>query len=72
LEPNVRYPFRWEIFAEDYVFKKGHRLAVVIAGSDPDWTIPDPEQATVSVNLRKSWVSIPFVGGRSHYKKAVK
>ena len=72
LEPNVRYPFTWEIFAEDYVFKKGHRLAVVIAGSDPDWTIPDPEQATVSIDLRKSWVSIPFVGGRSRYKQAVK
>ena len=72
LEPGVRYPFAWEIFAEDYVFKKGHRLAVVIAGSDPDWTIPDPEEATVSVDLRRSWVSIPLVGGRGRYKKAVR
>ena len=72
LEVNARYAFTWEIFAEDYVFKKGHRLAVVIAGSDPDWTVPDPEAATVSVILKKSWMSLPVVGGRSHYKKAVR
>ena len=72
LEPNVRYPFKWEIFGEDYVFKKGHRLAIVIAGSDPDWTIPDPEEANVTVHLKKSRVSIPIVGGKARYKKAVR
>ncbi|MFN2587947.1 MAG: Xaa-Pro dipeptidyl-peptidase [Actinomycetota bacterium] len=55
--------FRWEIFGEDYVFKKGHRLAVVIAGSDRDWTIPDETQAKVDVILRKSRVVLPVVGG---------
>ena len=72
LEPNVRYAFKWEIFGEDYVFKKGHRLAVVIAGSDATYTIPDPEEANVSVLLKGSRVSIPMVGGRARYKKAVR
>ncbi|MDQ3915791.1 MAG: Xaa-Pro dipeptidyl-peptidase [Actinomycetota bacterium] len=61
--PGERDRFRWEIFGEDYVFKKGHRLAVVIAGSDPDWTIPDETNATVDVILRKSRVILPVVGG---------
>ena len=72
LEPGKRYTFDWEIFGEDYVFKKGHRFAIVIAGSDPDWTVPDGQEANVTVQLRKSRVSIPIVGGKARYKKAVR
>jgi X-Pro dipeptidyl-peptidase len=61
--PDTRYRFRWEIFGEDYIFGRGHRLAVVIAGSDPDWTIPDETNANVTVVLRKSRVILPVVGG---------
>ena len=61
--PGEKDRFRWEIFGDDYVFKKGHRLAVVIAGSDPDWTIPDEANATINVILRKSRVVLPVVGG---------
>lgn len=61
--PGEKDRFRWEIFGEDYVFKKGHRIAVVIAGSDPDWTIPDETHANVDVILRKSKVILPVVGG---------
>ena len=61
--PGEKDRFRWEIFGEDYVFEKGHRIAVVIAGSDPDWTIPDETHANVEVILRKSKVVLPVVGG---------
>jgi X-Pro dipeptidyl-peptidase len=72
LEPDKFYEFKWEIFGEDYIFKRRHRLGIVIAGSDTDWTIPDPQQATVTVHLAKSSVSLPIVGGRARYKKAVR
>jgi len=72
LEPGELYRFRWEIFGDDYVFKKGHRLAIVIAGSDADWTVPDGHEANIVVKLRKSHVSIPVVGGKARYKKAVR
>ncbi|MFN2593298.1 MAG: CocE/NonD family hydrolase [Actinomycetota bacterium] len=63
LTPGQTYRFRWNIFSEDYIFKPGHRLGIVIAGSDGDWTIPDPSQATVTVKLNKSKMSLPVVGG---------
>ena len=72
MDPGKRYRFKWEIFGEDYVFKKGHRIGIVIAGSDPDWTVPDGQEATVTVQLKKSRVSIPIVGGKARYKKAVR
>ena len=62
LTPGERYRFRWSGFGEDYVFKKGHRIGVVIAGSDSDWTIPDGQQATVTVDLHRSRVVLPVVG----------
>ena len=62
--PGETYRFRWQIFGDDYIFRKGHRLAIVIAGSDPDWTIPDETQATIDVQIRRSKVVVPVVGGK--------
>jgi X-Pro dipeptidyl-peptidase len=62
------YSFEWDIFAEDFVFARGHRLGIVIAGSDPDWTIPDPSGAQVTAKLGSSKVSIPIVGGRRRFR----
>jgi X-Pro dipeptidyl-peptidase len=64
LTPGETYNFRWTIFGEDYFFKKGHRLAIVIAGSDATWTISDPEAAGVEVALAKSFVKLPLVGAK--------
>ena len=69
LVPGQSYRFRWQIFGEDYVFKKGHRIGIVIAGSDADYTVPDPEGATVEVLLRRSQVILPIVGGRHRLRK---
>jgi X-Pro dipeptidyl-peptidase len=62
LEPGKRYSFEWKAFGEDYVFTKGHRIAVVVAGSDATFTVPDPHQATVDVALHNSSVILPIVG----------
>ncbi|MEA2447091.1 MAG: X-Pro dipeptidyl-peptidase [Actinomycetota bacterium] len=70
LTPGEVYTFKWEIFAEDYVFKKGHRLAIVLAGSDPTWTIPDGSNANITVKLGASKVSLPIVGGRKTLRRA--
>ena len=62
LTPGETYNFRWKGFGEDYVFKKGHRIGVIVAGSDATFTVPDGQQATVDVNLHKSRVTLPIVG----------
>jgi X-Pro dipeptidyl-peptidase len=70
LTPGETYLFKWDIFAEDYVFKRGHRLGIVIAGSDVDWTIPEENRAQVTVKLGTSKVKLPVVGGRRAWKRA--
>src|SRR5699024_4645582 len=34
LNPGQKYTFEWDTLPEDYVFKEGHRLGIVIAGSE--------------------------------------
>ncbi|HYI46262.1 MAG TPA: Xaa-Pro dipeptidyl-peptidase [Actinomycetota bacterium] len=70
LIPGEVYTFKWEIFAEDYVFKKKHQLAIVIAGSDASWTIPDESQANITVQLGSSKIKLPIVGGRRSLRRA--
>ena len=64
LEPGRRYRFRWETLPLDDTVEAGHRLALVLAGSDPSETVPDqPARATVTVSLRSSRLFLPVVLG---------
>ena len=62
LDPGRRYAFKWSAFGEDYIFQRGHRIGVAVAGSDSTYTNPDGEQANVTVHLRGSRVLLPVVG----------
>ena len=68
LIPGRVYRFRWQIFAEDWVFAPGHRIGIVVAGSDADQTIPDPSGATIHALLKRSRVRLPVVGGRKRLR----
>ncbi|HVF54139.1 MAG TPA: CocE/NonD family hydrolase [Actinomycetota bacterium] len=70
LVPGTRYAFRWDIFGDDYVFKKGHQIGLVIAGSDADFTVPDPSLAEIVVDIGKSHVVLPIVGGATATRRA--
>ena len=61
------YKFEWHALPEDYIFKKGHRMGVIIAGSDSRRTIPSSTGATFEVQLGQSYIKLPIV----HGKKAI-
>ncbi|MFI0371267.1 Xaa-Pro dipeptidyl-peptidase [Actinomadura sp. 1N219] len=63
LKPGRYYDVRWETLSQEYVLKKGHRLALVIAGTDSDYNTETPTGAAVTVDLRGSSISIPVVIG---------
>ncbi|WP_164215727.1 Xaa-Pro dipeptidyl-peptidase [Virgibacillus sp. YIM 98842] len=64
LVPGEKYSFEWETLPEDYIFKEGHRIGIVIAGSANRWTVPDQNRATFDVFLGESNISLPIVGGK--------
>lgn len=71
LVPGTRYTLSWEMFGDDYVFAKGHRIGVVVSGSDPNFTVPDPSAASVTVSLGPSHVVLPIVGGVGALQRAL-
>lgn len=71
LEPGRAYNFRWDTLPEDYVFKEGHRIGIILAGSSNRWLLPDNNQAAVEVTLGKSYISLPIVGGKTALDEAL-
>jgi X-Pro dipeptidyl-peptidase len=61
LRPGRYHTVRWETLSQEYLLKKGHRLALVLAGTDADYNTETPTGAQVTVDLRGSSVSIPVV-----------
>lgn len=65
LRTGKNYKFEWEALPEDYVFKAGHRMGVIIAGSDYRRTLPSVTRATYDVHLGESYLTLPIVGGKA-------
>jgi X-Pro dipeptidyl-peptidase len=54
---------KWLTLPQDYTFKKGHRIGLVIAGTDSTYTEEAGTGANVTVDLARSSVVVPFVLG---------
>ncbi|MFI7111985.1 Xaa-Pro dipeptidyl-peptidase [Nonomuraea sp. NPDC050227] len=54
---------RWQTLPQDYTFRKGHRIGLVLAGTDTTYTSEEGTGATVTVDLTRSSVTVPFVLG---------
>ncbi|MFB4308969.1 Xaa-Pro dipeptidyl-peptidase [Actinomadura sp. GTD37] len=59
LEPGRYYTVGWETLSQEYLLKKGHRLALVLAGTDADYNAETPTGAQVTLDLRGSSVTVP-------------
>jgi X-Pro dipeptidyl-peptidase len=60
LKPGKMYDFRWDFQAQDYIFKKGHRLGVVLMSTDYDYTLRYPAGTVIKVQPGKSTLSLPM------------
>ncbi|MEV0404441.1 CocE/NonD family hydrolase [Actinoallomurus sp. NPDC050550] len=66
LTPGKSYQITWSMLPQDYEFKAGHRLGLVLTGTDAD--LGDAETGTgakVTVDLAGTSVSLPLVAGTS-------
>lgn len=63
LTPGTFAKVKWDTLPHDYTFKKGHRLALVVAGTDADYSEETGTGANVTVDLAKSRVIVPLVLG---------
>ncbi|MCA1223665.1 Xaa-Pro dipeptidyl-peptidase [Streptomyces sp. 8L] len=63
LKPGAYYTVNWNTLPQDYRFKAGHRLALVLIGTDGDVQGDRATGASVTVDLAASGITLPVVGG---------
>jgi X-Pro dipeptidyl-peptidase len=62
LTPGQTYQITWSLEPAEYLLKSGHRLGLVLAGTNPSLSGADvPTGATVSVDLAASMARVPVV-----------
>jgi X-Pro dipeptidyl-peptidase len=70
INPGTPYRISFRLQPQDYVLEPGHRLEFVILSSDHDFTLrPDPGTG-LAVDLARTSVTLPVVGGEATLRKA--
>ncbi|SMC86055.1 Xaa-Pro dipeptidyl-peptidase [Kibdelosporangium aridum] len=62
LTPGNKYKMTFRLSTADYVIPKGHRLALVIAGSDRSMVLTPAQLPGLTVHLAETSVQVPIAG----------
>nr|WP_169802764.1 Xaa-Pro dipeptidyl-peptidase [Neobacillus soli] len=63
LVPNQEYTFKWDMQPDDYVFKKGSKIGLVIIATDYDYTQRPSGGTKITITPTSSEFILPIVGG---------
>jgi X-Pro dipeptidyl-peptidase len=63
IKQGREYRFRWDLQPDDYVFRAGHRIGLVVVSTDHDYTIRPRPGTQLTLDPDESDVSLPIVGG---------
>ena len=61
------YGFRWDLQPDDYLFRAGHRIGLVVVSTDHDYTIRPAPGTRLTLDPAHSRISLPVVGGGSAF-----
>ncbi|NKY15805.1 Xaa-Pro dipeptidyl-peptidase [Streptomyces somaliensis] len=70
LTPGEPYTITLDLHAADHVVPAGHRLALILAGTDEDLVEKPPSTPTLTLDLTRTHARVPFVGGPLAYALA--
>ncbi|KKD09900.1 Xaa-Pro dipeptidyl-peptidase [Streptomyces sp. WM6386] len=70
LTPGKAYTITVDLAATDHVVPAGHRLALIVAGTDQDLIDPPSTTPTLTIDLSRTSARVPFVGGASAFAHA--
>ncbi|MFC8124368.1 Xaa-Pro dipeptidyl-peptidase [Streptomyces sp. NPDC057302] len=63
LTPGKKHTITLDLAASDHVVPKGHRLALIVAGTDKDLIDPPADTPTLAIDLSRTSAKVPLVGG---------
>ncbi|MFI1206349.1 Xaa-Pro dipeptidyl-peptidase [Streptomyces sp. NPDC020802] len=70
LTPGKRYTITLDLHASDHVVPKGHRLALIVAGTDEGLIDPPSSTPTLTLDLSRTTARVPLVGGAAAFARA--
>ncbi|KQX50887.1 X-prolyl-dipeptidyl aminopeptidase [Streptomyces sp. Root66D1] len=70
LTPGRAYTMTLDLAATDHVVPAGHRLALIVGGTDKDLLDPPSTTPTLTLDLARSWAKVPLVGGAEAFRRA--
>jgi X-Pro dipeptidyl-peptidase len=70
LTPGKAYTITLDLAATDHVVPAGHRLALIVAGTDKDLIDPPSSTPTLTLDLSRTSARVPLVGGADAFAKA--
>ncbi|WAZ25364.1 Xaa-Pro dipeptidyl-peptidase [Streptomyces cinnabarinus] len=70
LTPGKPYTVTLDLAATDHVVPAGHRLALIVAGTDKDLIEPPSTKPTLTLDLSRTSAKVPLVGGADAFRKA--
>ncbi|QEV21400.1 Xaa-Pro dipeptidyl-peptidase [Streptomyces alboniger] len=63
LTPGRPHTITLDLAASDHVVPKGHRLALIVAGTDKGLVEPPADTPTLTLDLARTYAKVPLVGG---------
>lgn len=63
VRPGKEYTFTWDFQPQDYLFKKGHKLGLIIMSTDVDYTLRYPAGTKIELNPGRSSLTLPVASG---------
>ncbi|MGW7269477.1 Xaa-Pro dipeptidyl-peptidase [Streptomyces sp. NPDC054864] len=70
LTPGKKHTITLDLAASDHVVPKGHRLALIVAGTDKDLIDPPADTPTLAIDLARTSAKVPLVGGADAFRTA--
>ncbi|MER5205444.1 Xaa-Pro dipeptidyl-peptidase [Streptomyces sp. NPDC002825] len=70
LTPGRAYTLTLNLAATDHVVPAGHRLALIVGGTDKDLLDPPSTTPTLTLDLARTWAKVPLVGGAGAFDRA--
>jgi X-Pro dipeptidyl-peptidase len=70
LTPGTAYTITLDLHASDHVVPAGHRLALIVGGTDRDLIDPPASTPALTLDLARTSAKLPIVGGGAGFVRA--
>ena len=71
LIPDKFYKMTFDLQPDDQIIKKGQQIGLMLFSSDSEYTLLPRSGTELTIDLKETMITLPIVGGKSAFKKAI-